>query len=54
MRAEEIVQLIILHRSGLTREEILKAIKKKKTASGGLLTEAAAARRRGCTASRST
>lgn len=44
MSAEEIVQLIILHRNGLTREEILKAIKKKKTVSGGLLTEEAAAR----------
>jgi replication factor A1 len=44
MSAEEIVELIILHRNGLTREEILKAIKKKKTASGGLLTEEAAAR----------
>jgi len=44
MSAEQIVELILLHRNGLTREEILKAIKKKKTASGGLLTEEAAAR----------
>jgi len=44
MSAEEIVQLIISHRNGLTREEILEAIKKKKTVSGGLLTEEAAAR----------
>jgi replication factor A1 len=44
MSAEQIVELILLHRDGLTREEILKAIKKKKAASGELLTEEAAAR----------
>lgn len=44
MGIEEIVQLILSHRSGLSREEIVRAINQKKAASGGFLTDEAAAR----------
>ncbi|MDH5447545.1 MAG: OB-fold nucleic acid binding domain-containing protein [Candidatus Bathyarchaeota archaeon] len=44
MNVEEIVQYVLSHSHGLTREEVVIAIEKKKAASGGFLTDEAAAR----------
>lgn len=44
MGVKEIIQRILSHRQGLTREEVVMAIEKKKDVSGGLLTDEASAR----------